>query len=44
MAGRTKLKETVVSGEYGDYHLMHGKEGSNWRPIKVDNTGKVDVT
>ena len=39
MGNRTKIKETVTSGEYGDYKLLHGYDGSEWRPIIIDSSG-----
>jgi len=44
MTGRTKIKETVTTGEYGDYKLLFGFDGDDWRPIRVDNTGKLLLT
>lgn len=40
---RTTLKETVTAGEHGDLKLILGWDGSSWRPILVDNTGKLST-
>ena len=40
---RTNLRETVDAGEYGDYKLVFGYDGTNWRPMLVDATGKLVV-
>ena len=44
MTERTKIHETITPGEYGDTKLIHGYDGSNWRPILIDNTGKLLLT
>ena len=43
MSERTKIKETITAGEYGDYKLVFGYDGSNWRPILVHSSGKLEV-
>ena len=39
--GKIKVKETVTSGEYGDYKLIFGYDGSDWRPILIDSGGRI---
>ena len=43
MSERTKIKETITAGEYGDYKLVFGYDGSNWRPILINTAGKPQV-
>lgn len=43
MSGET-IKETETAGEFGDIKLIYGYDGSNWRPILIDNTGKLLLT
>ena len=41
----TTIKEIVTAGEFGDYKLILGYDGTNWRPILIDSSGhgQVDV-
>ena len=39
----TTIKETSTSGEFGDHKLIHGLEGSSWRPIKVNAAGELVI-
>ena len=44
MSEVSTIKETATAGEHGAYRLLHGYDGSNWRPILIDNTGKLLLT
>lgn len=37
------IKEIVTTGEFGDYKLIFGYDGTNWRPILIDSSGNIQM-
>ena len=37
------IEEIVTAGKHGDYKLIFGYDGTNWRPILIDSSGNIQM-
>ena len=37
------IRQIVTAGEHGDYKLVFGYDGTNWRPLLIDAAGNLQI-